>query len=169
MKIDSAVKEINDLDEETSSSSSTPDHNQRSHCSIFFASAILQRKSLEAKIKNEVDQRRRIKHGRRNNKKVSIQKDGVLFKVDFKKGIYDCIEYDYIEWDYLEYMLVRKVSEVNGLNGCGPEFLTIICQVLVNGNPTEEFKVGCSLRQGNLLASSLYIPNCGRRISWIIM
>lgn len=62
------------------SSSSTPDGNQRSHCSIFFALAILQRKYLEAKIKNEVNQRRRIKHGRRNNKKVSIQKDGVLLE-----------------------------------------------------------------------------------------
>lgn len=28
---------------------------------------------------------------------------------------------------------------------------------MVNGNPTEEFKVGCSLRQGNLLAPYIFL------------
>ncbi|KAI5425649.1 hypothetical protein KIW84_031460 [Lathyrus oleraceus] len=64
-------------------------------------------------------------------------------------------------WEILKEDVIAFVHEFHS-NAMIPKsitssFITMIPKILVNGNPTEEFKVGCSLRQGNLLAPYIFL------------
>ena len=79
------------------------------------------------------------------------KKPCLIFKVYFKKA------YDYICWDFLIYMMVRMSFNhkwISGIKTC-LEMTTI--SILVNGSPTEEFKPRKRLRQGDIIASFLYL------------
>ncbi|GKV04879.1 hypothetical protein SLEP1_g16976 [Rubroshorea leprosula] len=69
---------------------------------------------------------------------------GILFKVDFEKA------FDSIDWDYLDFMQ-SSLGFGDKWRGWIKECLTFASvSILVNGSPTQEFKMQKGLRQGNV-------------------
>ena len=79
------------------------------------------------------------------------KKASVVFKVDFEKA------YDSVNWDFLLYMMDRmnfckKWSQ--WIKGC---LNSSTVSVLVNGSPSDEFRLERGLRQGDPLAPFLFL------------
>jgi len=71
-----------------------------------------------------------------------FNKDMFLFKVDFEKG------FDLVDWCYLE--AVMKKNPTLWRKWIIECISTPSSSILVNGCPTDEFKIEWGLRQGNL-------------------
>lgn len=81
----------------------------------------------------------------------SKKKACLVFKVDFEKA------YDSVNWSFLYYMMQRLGfcdKWIRWIKGC-VESASV--SILVNGSPTEEFKMGRGLRQGDPLAPFLFL------------
>ncbi|GKU90242.1 hypothetical protein SLEP1_g4255 [Rubroshorea leprosula] len=74
-----------------------------------------------------------------------------VFKADFAKA-YDCVD-----WSFLEWMMNRLGFGIKWRGWIMECLSTSKISVLVNGSPTEEFKVGKGLRQGNPLSPFLFL------------
>lgn len=75
----------------------------------------------------------------------------LIFKVDFEKA------YDSVKWDFLFYMFRRMgfpSKWIQWIKGC---LESSWVSVLINGSPSEEFKMRKSLRQGDPLAPFLFL------------
>jgi len=79
------------------------------------------------------------------------KKDLLLFKVDFKKA------YDSVDWNYLDIVLRRLNFPILWRKWMMECISTLTVSVLVNGSPTEEFKLERGLRQGDPLSSFLFL------------
>lgn len=92
-----------------------------------------------------------VDDAKRKNKEV------VLFKVDFEKS------YDSVSWEFLEFMMIKMGFDARWRRWIRECISTPSVSVLVNGSPSEEFKVGRGLRQGDPL-SPFFIPYCCRGV-----
>jgi len=75
----------------------------------------------------------------------------VIVKVDFEKV------YDSVEWEFLEYMMNWvgfHYGWINWIKSC-LKFVTI--SILINGNPTKEFRPTRGIRQGDPLALFMFL------------
>ncbi|XP_057444081.1 uncharacterized protein LOC130736256 [Lotus japonicus] len=75
----------------------------------------------------------------------------MVFKVDYEKA------YDSIKWNFLFYMIERMKFDrkwISWIRGC---LSSSSVSVLVNGSPTEEFKMEKGLRQGDQIALFLFL------------
>jgi hypothetical protein len=75
----------------------------------------------------------------------------LLFKVDFEKA------YDTVSWRFLERMMVKLGFYEGWLKWMRACIFNSSMSVLVNGSPTEDFKVGRGLRQGDPLSPFLFL------------
>ncbi|GAU30291.1 hypothetical protein TSUD_385120 [Trifolium subterraneum] len=79
------------------------------------------------------------------------KKDLLLFKVDFEKT------YDSVDWGYLDEVML-KMNFPNLWRGWIMECVTTAtASVLVNGSPTDEFKLERGLRQGDPLSPFIFL------------
>ncbi|GKV09573.1 hypothetical protein SLEP1_g21054 [Rubroshorea leprosula] len=74
-----------------------------------------------------------------------------VFKANFAKA-YDCVD-----WSFLEWMMDRLGFGIKWRGWIMECLSTSKISVLVNGSPTEEFKVGKGLRQGDPLSPFLFL------------
>jgi hypothetical protein len=70
-----------------------------------------------------------------------LKKDLLLFKVDFEKP------YDYVDWNYLQNVVVEMNFSTLWRKWILECVITATTSMLVNGNPTEEFKLERELCQ----------------------
>ncbi|GAU51623.1 hypothetical protein TSUD_414500 [Trifolium subterraneum] len=75
----------------------------------------------------------------------------MLFKVDFERA------YDTISWNYLERMMVKMGFAGQWIRWMRACVFNSSMSVLVNGSPTEDFKVEKGLRQGDPLSPFLFL------------
>ncbi|MCH80366.1 LINE-1 reverse transcriptase like, partial [Trifolium medium] len=75
----------------------------------------------------------------------------LLFKVDFERA------YDTVSWNYLERMMVKMGFAEKWMHWMRACIFNSSMSVLVNGSPTEDFKVGKGLRQGDPLSPFLFL------------
>ncbi|MCH84541.1 LINE-1 reverse transcriptase like [Trifolium medium] len=75
----------------------------------------------------------------------------LLFKVDFERA------YDTVSWNYLERMMVKMGFAGQWMRWMRVCIFNSSMSVLVNGSPTEDFKVGKGLRQGDPLSPFLFL------------
>ncbi|CAJ2672027.1 unnamed protein product [Trifolium pratense] len=75
----------------------------------------------------------------------------MLFKVDFEKA------YDTINWNFLERMMIKMGFAEGWMKWIRACIFISSMSVLVNGSPTEEFKVCKGLRQGDPLSPFLFL------------
>lgn len=79
-------------------------------------------------------------------------KNGVaFFKVDFEKA------YDSMCWSFLDFMMGKMGFNERWRSWIREYISTASISVLVNGSPTEEFRVGRGLRQGDPLSLFLFL------------
>ena len=79
------------------------------------------------------------------------KKSGVIIKIDFEK------RYDSVSWKFLYYMMTRMGfcdKWVYWIKAC---LESSFISILVNGNPTKEFKPTRGLRQGDPIAPFLFL------------
>ncbi|GKV27151.1 hypothetical protein SLEP1_g36354 [Rubroshorea leprosula] len=74
-----------------------------------------------------------------------------VFTADFAKA-YDCVD-----WSFLEWMMDRLGFGIKWRGWIMECLSTSKISILVNGSPTEEFKVGKGLRQGDPLSPFLFL------------
>jgi hypothetical protein len=74
-----------------------------------------------------------------------------LFKVDFEQA------YDTVSWLFLERMLVKMGFAERWLKWMRACMFESSMSILVNGSPTNDFKVGKGLRQGDPLSPFLFL------------
>ncbi|KAK2383713.1 hypothetical protein QL285_071138 [Trifolium repens] len=74
-----------------------------------------------------------------------------LFKVDFERA------YDIVSWSFLESMMIKMGFAEGWLNWMRACIFESSMSVLVNGSPTNDFKVGRGLRQGDPLSPFLFL------------
>lgn len=79
------------------------------------------------------------------------KKEAVFFKVDFEKA------YDSVNWEFLEFMMNKMGFVWKWRKRIMECISTPLVSVLVNGSPTEEFRVGRGLRQGDPLSPFLFL------------
>ena len=79
------------------------------------------------------------------------KKDLLLFKVNFEKA------YDSVDWNYLDTVLRRMNFPIVWRKWMMECISTPSVSVLVNGSPTEEFKLERGLRQGDPLSPFLFL------------
>ena len=79
------------------------------------------------------------------------KRKGLVFKVDFEKA------YDSVEWDFLLDTLKMMGFGVRWCNWSRTCLQSALVSVLINGAPTEEFKMNRGLRQGDPLAPFLFL------------
>jgi len=79
------------------------------------------------------------------------KKSGVLFKVDFEKA------YDSVDWKFLYYMMGRLGFNERWIKWIRACLKSVTVSILVNANPTNEFKPKRGLRQGYPLAPFLFL------------
>jgi hypothetical protein len=80
------------------------------------------------------------------------RKDSYLFfKVDFEKA------YDTVSWRFLDRMMEKMDFSDGWLKWMRACIFNSSMSVLVNGSPTEDFKVGRGLRQGDPLSPFLFL------------
>ena len=79
------------------------------------------------------------------------RKDLLLFKVDFEKT------YDFVDWKYLDSVMEKMTFPTLWRKWMMECISTPTISVLVNGSPTEEFKLERGLRQGDPLSSFLFL------------
>jgi hypothetical protein len=76
--------------------------------------------------------------------------DCLLFKVDFERA------YDSVNWGFLEKMMLKMGFTEGWLKWMRACIFESSMSILVNGSPTEDFKVGRGLRQGDPLSPFLF-------------
>jgi hypothetical protein len=74
-----------------------------------------------------------------------------LFKVDFERA------YDTVSWSFLENMMIKMGFAEGWLKWMRACIFESSMSVLVNGSPTNYFKVGRGLRQGDPLSPFLFL------------
>jgi hypothetical protein len=79
------------------------------------------------------------------------KKDLLLFKVDFEKA------YDSVDWNYLDTLLRRMNFPILWHKWMTECISTPTVSILVNGSPTEEFKLERGLRQVTLFPRSFFL------------
>lgn len=74
---------------------------------------------------------------------------GIVFKIDFEKA------YDSVKWSFIEYMM-RRFGEkwISWIKAC---VFASSLSILMNGSPTEEIHIKRGLKQGDPLASFLFL------------
>ncbi|GAU39170.1 hypothetical protein TSUD_372700 [Trifolium subterraneum] len=75
----------------------------------------------------------------------------LLFKVDFERA------YDTVNWGFLGRMMVKMGFTEGWLKWMRACIFESSMSILVNGSPTEDFKVGRGLRQGDPLSPFLFL------------
>jgi len=75
----------------------------------------------------------------------------MLFKVDFKKA------YDSVEWNYFDVVMGKMAFPVLWQKWIKECVSTATASVLVNGSPSDEFKLERGLREGDPLSPFLYL------------
>lgn len=75
----------------------------------------------------------------------------MLFKVDFMKA------YDSVSWDFLDYMLSRMGFPNKWRVWIRECLVSASVSVLVNGSPTQEFRMTKGIRQGDPMAPFLFL------------
>ncbi|MCH89974.1 LINE-1 reverse transcriptase like, partial [Trifolium medium] len=74
-----------------------------------------------------------------------------MFKVDFESA------YDTVNWNFLDYMMARMGFAEGWMRWIRACVFQSSMSVLVNGSPTEDFRVGKGLRQGDPLSPFLFL------------
>ncbi|GLT46093.1 hypothetical protein SLA2020_198760 [Shorea laevis] len=75
----------------------------------------------------------------------------IIFKADFEKA------YDSVNWGFLDYMMTRLGFNMQWRKWIMECLSSASVSVLVNGSPTEEYKMKKGLRQGDPLAPFLFL------------
>jgi hypothetical protein len=75
----------------------------------------------------------------------------LFFKVDFERA------YDTVSWRFLERMMVKMSFSDGWIKWMRSCIFESSMSVLVNGSPSDDFKVGRGLRQGDPLSPFLFL------------
>lgn len=86
-----------------------------------------------------------------NDAKKGKKKEVVFFKVDFEKA------YDSVNWEFLDFMMAQMGFSYTWRKWIKECLSSPTVSVLINESPTEEFKVGRGLWQGDLLSPFLFL------------
>ena len=79
------------------------------------------------------------------------KKELILFKVDFEKA------YDSVDWGYLDAVMQKVPFSVLWRKWIKECVTTATASILVNGSPTDEFRLHRGLRQGDPLSPFLFL------------
>ncbi|XP_057443259.1 uncharacterized protein LOC130735191 [Lotus japonicus] len=97
------------------------------------------------------DFKRMIDEFHRNVHDAKRRSPTMVFKVDYEKA------YDSVNWNFLLYMMRRMNFDVRWIRWIRVCISSSTLSVLVNGSPTEEFKMEKGLRQGDPMAPFLFL------------
>lgn len=75
----------------------------------------------------------------------------MAFKVDFKKA------YESVYWDFLYYMIERINFDGKWISWIKGYIESARVSILINGSPSEEFILERGIRQGDLIATFLFL------------
>ncbi|GAU43492.1 hypothetical protein TSUD_92030 [Trifolium subterraneum] len=80
-----------------------------------------------------------------------LKREAIFLKVDFDKA------YDSVDWDFLDFVLGKMGFPMRWRNWIRVCISTSWVSVLIDGSPTDEFKMERGLRQGDPLSPFLFI------------